>query len=77
MDAFSPSAVVRQRKMKRVAKTFFALAVMTVATPAMLGFFGIITELPLGLMVAFLMVIGIVIQARSDPVFAKTSAKQK
>ncbi|KNC20374.1 hypothetical protein AC792_01070 [Arthrobacter sp. RIT-PI-e] len=73
MVDFSPAAFARQRTMKRVARCFFAFAVLTVLMPLILGLFGHNTALPIGLVVAALMMIGVVIQARSDPVYARRS----
>lgn len=73
MESFPPTAFVRQRKMKRIARVFFVVAVLAVATPVVAGLLGYNTDLPIGLIVACLMVVGVIIQARSDPAFARRS----
>lgn len=54
-----------------MARAFFVLAVMTVFVPVVVGLFGHNTGMPIGLIVAFLMMTGIVIQARSDPAYLR------
>jgi hypothetical protein len=74
---FPPTAFARQRRMKRTARCFFALAALTVLMPLILGLLGQNTTLPFGLIVAASMMIGVVIQARSDPVYARRSVDRE
>lgn len=57
--------------MKRVARASFVLAVMTVFVPVVVGLFGHNTGMPIGLIVASLMMTGVVIQTRSDPAYLR------
>ncbi|WP_312099814.1 hypothetical protein [Corynebacterium dentalis] len=73
MEEFPPAALARQRRMKRVARAFFALSALAALTPIVVGLFGYNTDLPITLITAALMITGIVIQTRSDPAYARTS----
>lgn len=77
MEVFPPAAFGRQRRMKRVARCIFAVAVLTVFLPLVAGLFNQNIALPIGVIVAALMMIGVVIQARSDPIFAQRSVDQE
>jgi hypothetical protein len=77
VEDFPPAAFVRQRRMKRVARRFFALAVLTVFMPLIVGLFDYDIALPIGVIVAALMMIGVVIQARSDPIYARRPVNQE
>jgi len=77
VEDFPPAAFVRQRRMKRVARCFFAVGVLTVSLPLIAGLFNQNIALPIGVIVADLMMIGVVIQARSDPIFARRSVDQE
>lgn len=72
MEGFSPAAFARQRRMKRVAKCFFILSVLTVLSPVIIGLFGHNTALPISLIAVGLLMTGVIIQTRSDPVYART-----
>lgn len=73
MEEVPTAALTRQRRMKRVARMFFALSALAVLTPLVVGLFGYNTDLPIGLIVAYLMITGTIFHARSDPVYARTS----
>lgn len=73
MEGFSPAAFARQRKMKRIANCFFILSVLTVLSPVIIGLFGQNTVLPISLIAVALLMTGVIIQTRSDPVYWRTS----
>lgn len=55
MKEFPPVAFVRKLRMKRAARVFFVLSIMTVLVPVVVGLFGHNTGMPIGLIVVFLM----------------------
>lgn len=59
--------------MKRFAKILFILAVLTVLAPVVLGLLGLTADLPVGLVAPCLIVMGTVLQIRSDPVYSRVS----
>jgi hypothetical protein len=70
MDRFPESSLIRQRKMKRLAKVCFALALVAVALPVVVGLLGMNLALPMGLLVAILLIVGVILWTRSDPAYA-------
>jgi len=72
MEEFLPVALIRQRRMKFVARVLFALSVLAVVTPLVVSLLGYNTDLPIVLTAASLLTTGIIFQTRSDPVYART-----
>lgn len=77
MEDASPAALARQHRLKSIARGFFVLSVLTVLTPVIVGLFGYNTAFPVVLIAPILLVIGLIIQARSDPAYAPTSGKRE
>lgn len=77
MEGFPPAAFARQRRMKRIARCFFVLSVLTVLTPVIVELIGYNTTLPTVLIAPGLLVIGVIIQTRSDPAYARKSGNRE
>ncbi len=72
MEEYPPAAVIRQRRMKCVARALFFLSALAVLTPLVVSLLGYNVDLPLGLIATSLLITGIIFQTRSDPVYART-----
>ena len=70
MDQFPESSLMRQRKMKRLAKACFALVLVAVALPVLMGLLGMNLTLPMSLLAVILLIVGVIIWTRSDPAYA-------
>lgn len=68
MEGFPSAVLARQRRMKRISRVLFGLAVMMVLLPVVVGLFGFTVGLPVALVVPFLVVAGIIAQVRSDQI---------
>ena len=77
MEDLPPAAFARQGRMKRIARCFFVLSLLTVLAPVIVGLLGYNTALPTVLIAPVLLVIGVIIQTRSDPAYAPTSTKRE
>ncbi|WP_299170017.1 hypothetical protein [uncultured Arthrobacter sp.] len=76
MDDILEPALVRQRKMKRLAKALFALAVLAVVLPVLMGLLGNNLAVPVSLLAAVLIIVGVIIWIRSDPAYARALQKR-
>lgn len=76
MDDIAEPALIRQRKMKRLAKALFALAVLAVVLPVLMGLLGNNLAVPVSLLVAILMIAGVITWTRSDPAYARALQKR-
>jgi len=61
--------------MKRVARICFVLAMLTVIAPVVLGLFELTSNVPVVLVAPCLIVAVIIVQTRSDPVYARASER--
>lgn len=77
MESYPPAALARQGKLKIVARGFFGLSLLAVLTPVIIGLFGYDRAFPSVLVAPILLVIGVIIQTRSDPAYAPPSAERK
>ncbi|NMR31851.1 hypothetical protein [Crystallibacter degradans] len=77
MDQFPESSLMRQRKMKRLAKACFALVLVAVALPVLMGLLGMNLTLPMSLVAVILLIVGVIIWTRSDPAYAARMQKRE
>ncbi|QTG81548.1 cytochrome d ubiquinol oxidase subunit II [Arthrobacter crystallopoietes] len=77
MDQFPESSLMRQRKMKRLAKACFALVLVAVALPVLMGLLGMNLTLPMSLLAVILLIVGVIIWTRSDPAYSAGMQKRE
>jgi hypothetical protein len=77
MGGFSPESLTRQRRMKQIARTFFVLAILAAVGLPTLALLGLDTKLPGVWIAVSLLVLGMIITIRSDPVYAEKTSNRK
>ncbi len=77
MDGFPPESLTRQRRMKRIARTFFVLAILAAVGLPTLALLGYDSNSPSVWIAVSMLVLGMIITTRSDPVYAKKTSERK
>lgn len=72
MELETKAAMARQRKLKRIAVIFFVLAAVGVLAPVSLGLFRSCVWFLGAPAPAAMVVLGVIIWTRSDPIYART-----